>query len=130
MFARAFFEVELTRLRGFVEKLEKGPFHFGSFPLARYFQIRGERLGAIGSEMDVCQIVDEAVGCLVDLGKTLTSVLSLRCPRNRSRESRRLPSRPVSLQGKAFSVPHESQVLAAPSFLAGKTVGRRQLRLP
>ena len=80
IFARELFELEFTRIRGFIERLEKGPFHFASFPLARYFQIREERLGAIGSEMDLCQIVDEAVGCLVDLGKSITRVLSLRSP--------------------------------------------------
>ena len=121
VFARAFFEVELTRLRGFIEKLEKGPFHFGSFPLARYFQIRAERIGAIGSEMDVCQIVDEAVGCLVDLGKTLTRVLSLRSAEADPAQPA-APIEAVSLQGKAFSVPFETQRIAAPSFLAGKTV--------
>jgi hypothetical protein len=121
IFARAFFGVEFTRLRSLIEKLETGPFHFGSFPLQQYFRIRGERLAAIGSEVDICQIVDEAVGCLVDLGKTLTRVLSLRSPAPPSGT----PPEPIEslvLQGKAFSVPFEYQLVQAPSFLRGKSV--------
>jgi hypothetical protein len=121
IFARDFFSVEFTRLRSLIEKLETGPFHFGSFPLLRYFQIRGERLGAIGSEMDVCQIVDEAVGCLVDMGKTLTRILSLRS----AAAAPGGPPAPIEslvLQGKAFSIPYETQHVQAPSFLRGKPV--------
>jgi hypothetical protein len=123
IFSRDFFEVEFTRIRSFIEKLETGPFHFGSFPLPRYFQIRGERLGAIGSEMDVSQIVDEAVGCLVDLGKTLTRVLSLRSPAGAPGDPA-VPIESVGLQGKAFSIPHENRIIQASSLLGGKTVAQ------
>jgi hypothetical protein len=121
IFARDFFELEFTRIRSLTEKLEKGPFHFASFPLARYFQIRAERLGAIGSEMDLCQIVDEAVGCLVDLGKTITRVLSLRSPAGAS-GSPVVPVEAVALQGKAFSIPHENQLVQSRSLLGGTSV--------
>ena len=121
IFARDFFELEFTRIRTLIERLEKGPFHFASFPLTRYFQIRGERLGAIGSEMDLCQIVDEAVGCLVDLGKTITRVLSLRSPAGAS-GSPAVPVEAVGLQGKAFSLPYENQLVQARSLLDEKSV--------
>jgi hypothetical protein len=121
IFARAFFELEFTRLRTLIEKLETGPFHFSSFPLQRYFQIKGARLGAIGNETDVSVLVDEAVGCLVDLGKTLTKVLGLRTPYGASRDPA-IPLEPVVLQGKAFSLPHENQLIHSRSLLSGKTV--------
>lgn len=121
IFARDFFALEFTRIRSLVEKLEKGPFHFSSFPLQRYFQIRAERLGTIGSEMDVCQIVDEAVGCLVDFGKSLTRVLGLRSPPGAA-GSPEAPVELVSLQGKPFSIPYETRVLETRSALGGKTI--------
>jgi hypothetical protein len=122
IFARAFFELEFTRIRTLIEKLETGPFHFSSFPLQRYFQIKGARLGAIGNETDVSLLVDEAVGCLVDLGKTLTKVLGLRTPLGASRDPA-IPLEPVVLQGKAFSLPHEDQLIHSRSLLSGMTVG-------
>ena len=91
IFARPFFELEFTRIRTLIEKLETGPFHFGSFPLQRYLQIRGARLGAIGNETEVSLLIDEAVGCLVDLGKTLTKVLGLRTPSTSSSGPVRAP---------------------------------------
>ena len=121
VFARAFFELEFTRLRTLIEKLETGPFHFSSFPLQRYFQIKGARLGAIGNEADVSQLVDEAVGCLVDMGKTLTKVLGLRTSQGSGRDPQP-PLEPVVLQGKAFSLPHENELIHSRSLLSGKTV--------
>jgi hypothetical protein len=121
VFARSFFELEFSRIRTLIEKLETGPFHFSSFPLPRYLQIKGARLGAIGAEMDVSLLVSDAVSCLVDLGKTLTKVLGLRSASAPSRDPA-APLEPVVLQGKAFSLPRESEVLHARSVLSGKTV--------
>jgi hypothetical protein len=121
VFVRSFFELEFSRIRTLIEKLETGPFHFSSFPLQRYLKIKGERLGAIGAEMDVSLLVDDAVSCLVDLGKTLTKVLGLRSPSAPSRDPP-VPLEPVVLQGKAFSLPRENDLLHARSLLAGKTV--------
>jgi hypothetical protein len=57
----------------------------------------------------------------VDLGKTLTRVLSLRSAEADPAQPA-APIEAVSLQGKPFSVPFETQRIAAPAFLAGKTV--------
>ncbi len=122
VFARAFFELEFSRIRTLIEKLETGPFHFSSFPVQRYLQIKGARLGAIGNEMDVSLLLDDAVSCLVDLGKTLTKVLGLRSPSAPSREQAAPPLEPVVLQGKTFTLPYESQLLHTRSLLSGKTV--------
>jgi hypothetical protein len=120
VFARSFFELEFTRIRSLIEKLETGPFHFSSFPLQRYLQIKGARLGAIGNETEVNVIVDEAVGCLVDLGKTLTKVLGLRSPSGSPQNV--APLEPVVLQGKAFSLPYENELIHSRSLLSGTTV--------
>jgi hypothetical protein len=103
-----------------VEKMETGPFHFSSFPLSRYLQIKGARLGAIGNEMEVNEIIGQGVGCLVDLGKTLMKILVLRTPGGAAGTPE--PLEPIVLQGKTFSLPHENGRIQTRSLLKGKTV--------
>ncbi|MGD0728378.1 MAG: hypothetical protein ABSB63_22950 [Spirochaetia bacterium] len=120
IFSRAFFELDFTKLRTMVEKMETGPFHFSSFPLSRYLQIKGARLGAIGNEMEVNEIIGQGVGCLVDLGKTLMKILVLRTPGGAAGTPE--PLEPIVLQGKTFSLPHENGRIQTRSLLKGKTV--------
>jgi hypothetical protein len=120
IFSRAFFELDFTKLRTVVEKLETGPFHFSNFPLSRYLQIKGARLGAIGNEMEVNEIISQGVGCLVDLGKTLMKILILRRPGGAAGTPE--PLEPIVLQGKSFSLPYENGRIQARSLLKGKTV--------
>ncbi len=121
IFSRAFFELDFTKLRTMVEKLETGPYHFSSFPLARYLQIKGARIGAIGNEMEVNELIGQGVACLVDMGKTLMKILVLRAPGGAAEEAE--PLEPIVLQGKAFSLPYENGRLQTRSFLKGRTVG-------
>jgi hypothetical protein len=103
-----------------VEKLETGPFHFSSFPLSRYLQIKGARLGAIGNETEVNEIIGQGAGVLVDLGKSLMKILVLRAPAHAAGTTD--PLEPIVLQGKSFSLPHESGHMQTRSILKGKTV--------
>ena len=119
IFSRAFFELDFTKLRTMVEKLETGPFHFSSFPLSRFLQIKGARIGAIGNEMEVNELISQGVGTLVDMGKTLMKILILRTPGVAGKAE---PLEPIVLQGKAFSLPYENGRLQTRSFLKGKTV--------
>ena len=121
IFARPFFEEELTRLRNGIGKLEQGPFHFSTFPLDRYLKIKGERTGTIWNEVDVSIIIDEAVAGLVDLGKTLTRVMGLRLPTSPSNIAT-TPLESVVLQGKVFSLPYENMRISSRSLLGGRTV--------
>jgi hypothetical protein len=120
IFSRSFFELDFTKLRTVVEKMETGPFHFSSFPLSRYLQIKGARIGAIGDELEVNEIIGQGVGCLVDLGKTLMKILVLRSPGAAAGKPE--PLEPIVLQGKAFSLPYENGRLQTRSLLKGKTV--------
>ncbi len=120
IFSRTFFELDFTKLRMMVERLEQGPFHFSSFPLSRYLMIKGARLGAIGNEMEVHELISQGVGGLVDLGKTLMKVLVLRASGSAAGKSE--PLEPIILQGKSFTLPHESGRLQTRSLLKGKTV--------
>lgn len=120
IFSRAFFELDFTKLRTTVEKLETGPFHFSGFPLSRYLQIKGARLDAIGNEMEVNEIISQGVGCLVDLGKTLMKVLVLRMRGGAAGAPE--PLEPIVLQGKSFSLPNENSRILGRSLLKGKTV--------
>jgi len=121
VFSRGFFQVEFSKLRTTLERLEKGSFHFTNFPLKRYLQIKEGTLGAVGSEADVVQLIDDQVATLVDLGKTLSRVLSLKglgaVPGDGSE-----PLEPIVLQGKAFAIPHAGRRIQARSVLNQRTV--------
>lgn len=120
VFSRAFFELDFTKLRTMVEKLETGPYHFSNFPLARYLQIKGARIGAIGNELEVNELIGLGVGTLVDMGKTLMKILVLRTPGGAAGKAE--PLEPIVLQGKAFSLPYENGRLQTRSYMKGMTV--------
>jgi len=122
LFARSFFEMDFARLRTVVDRLETGPFHFSSFPLSRYLQIKAARLGTVGNETEGTELVLEGVGCLVDLGKTLVKLLSSRSSAGEGAAAPQAALQPTALQGKAFTLPAESRKLQSHSFLGGKTV--------
>jgi len=117
VFSRSFFETDFARLRMVADKLETGPFHFSSFPLSRYLQIKAARLGTVGNETQGTELILEGVGCLVDIGKTLVKVLGARSSGGGGSSGPETP-----LQGKAFSLPAENRKLQTRSFLSGKTV--------
>jgi len=121
LFSRSFFELDLTRLRTVVERLENGPFHFGDFPVSRYIQIKGARLGTVGSELEATQLILEGVGTLVDIGKSLAKTLSLQAPAGAD-HGQQGPLEPIVLQGKPFTLPFGDQKLRAHPFIDGKTV--------
>ncbi|MBN1837385.1 MAG: hypothetical protein JW820_16140 [Spirochaetales bacterium] len=121
IFSRGFFQVEFSRLRAILERLEKGSFHFTHFPLKRYFQIKEGELRPVGTEAEVAQLMDDQVATLVDLGKTLSRLLSLQglgaVPPGGSE-----PLEPIVLQGKPFKVPHASVRIQSRTMLNGRTV--------
>ena len=125
VFGRSFFELELTRLRTLAGKLEKDVFHFTRFHLHRYLHLKNARLEAVGTEGEVTDLIGESVGCLVDIGKTISKVLSLRVsaslPGGQTAEIIE-PLQPIVLRGKPFSLPHENDRFRAGAPLAGKTV--------
>lgn len=120
IFSRSFYELELARLGGMIEKLRKGPFHFSKFPLDRYLQLKNNRIGAIGNESEFVQLIDEGVADLVDLGKSLAKVLSLDLGPAMAGEDE--PLEPTILQGKPFRLPHGQRKIEKSPFLEGKTV--------
>jgi len=122
VFSRSFFETDFARLRMVADKLETGPFHFSSFPLSRYLQIKAARLGTVGNETQGTELILEGVGCLVDIGKTLVKVLGARSSGGGGSSGPETPLQPSVLQGKAFSLPAENRKLQTRSFLSGKTV--------
>jgi len=120
VFSRSFYEMEMARLGSIIEKLKKGPFHFSKFPLSQYLQVKEAKIGAIGNEMELIQLVDEGIACLADLGKSLVRVLgsSTGKPENQPEQ----PLEPVIFQGKPYSIPHAEQRIRDRTYLAGKTV--------
>ncbi len=120
VFSRSFYELELARLGGVIEKLRKGPFHFSKFPLDRYLQLKNNRIGAIGNESELIQLIDEGVADLVDLGKSLAKVLSFDLGAAMAEEAE--PLEPAILQGKPFHLPHGDRRIESNPFLEGKTV--------
>jgi hypothetical protein len=125
VFGRSFFELELTRLRMLAGKLEKDVFHVTRFHLHRYLHLKNARQEAVGHEGEVTDLIGESVGCLVDIGRTISKVLSLRVsaglPGGQTSEKIE-PLLPIVLRGKAFTLPHENDRFRAGAPLAGKTV--------
>jgi len=120
VFSRSFYELELGRLATVIDKLEKGPFHFGKFPLQRYLQVKEAKIGAIGNEKEVIQLIDEGIACLVDLGKSLAKVLGSSISGIEPEKAE--PLEPVVFQGKPYSIPHGGRRLLGPAALKGLTV--------
>jgi hypothetical protein len=121
VFSRSFYQMEFSRLRTVIEKLENGPFSFNRFPLERYLQIKVAQLGAIGTEMEARQLIDEGVASLVDLGKSVARILSLKRPAAMPK-GKIEPLEQIILQGKPFSLPYEDRRISARTLLDGKTV--------
>jgi hypothetical protein len=145
IFARSFFELELTRLRTLAGKLENDVFRLTHFPLHRYLHVRKSRLDAAHGEGDVTDLIGESVACLVDIGQTISKVLALRARAGDTGAGAAgaapagpapagpaaavpgaagpvPPLQPIALRGKPFVLPHENERLRAGSPLAGKTV--------
>jgi hypothetical protein len=112
--------MEMARLGTTIGKLKKGPFHFRSFPLSEYLQVKEAKIGAIGNEMELVQLIDEGIACLADLGKSLAKVLgsSTGKPADQPEE----PLEPVIFQGKPYAIPYAEQRIRDRTYLEGKTV--------
>ena len=107
VFSRSFYEMEMARLGTIIEKLKKGPFHFRNFPLSQYLQVKEAKIGAIGNEMELIQLVDEGIACLADLGKSLVKVLGSSAGKPKDQPEQ--PLEPVIFQGKPYSIPYAQQ---------------------
>jgi hypothetical protein len=120
IFSRSFYEMEMARLGTIIERLKKGPFHFGAFPLSQYLQVKEAKIGAIGNEMELIQLVDEGIACLADLGKSLAKVLGSSTAKPKDQPEQ--PLVPVIFQGKPYSIPHAEKLIRDRTYLEGKTV--------
>jgi hypothetical protein len=120
IFSRPFYEIEMARLAAIIDRLKKGPFHFGNFPLSQYLQVKEAKIGAIGNEMELVQIVDDGIASLADLGKSLARVLG--SSTGRLNDQPEQPLEPVIFQGKPYSIPHAESRIRDRTYLEGKTV--------
>ena len=120
VFSRSFYEMEMARLGTIIEKLKKGPFHFRNFPLSQYLQVKEAKIGAIGNEMELIQLVDEGIACLADLGKSLAKVLGSSVGKLKDQPEQ--PLEPVIFQGKPYAIPYAEQRIRERTYLGGKTV--------
>jgi hypothetical protein len=121
LFEPSVFQTEFTRLATVADKLENAAFGYAHFPYDRYLAIRGSSMGAIPKELEALQLVEEGLGVLFNLGKTLARVLALDGVGAREGE----PERPLDgsvLQGQPFRLPHAERRLPAGGFLRGLTV--------
>jgi hypothetical protein len=119
VFSRAFYEMEMARLAVTIEKLKKGPFHFSNFPLSQYLQVKEARMGTIGRERELIQLIEEGIACLADLGKSLARVLGSSVGNINAQEE---PLEPVIFRGKPYSLPFAERRILDRSYLGGKTV--------
>ena len=126
VFSRSFYELEMARLAAIVDKLKKGPFHFGNFPLSQYLQVKEAKIGAIGNELELIQLVDEGIACLADLGKSLAKVIGSSTGKLQDQADQpadpEQPLESVIFQGKPYSIPYAEQRIRERSYLGGMTV--------
>jgi hypothetical protein len=142
IFSRTFFGLELARLRTLAGKLERDVFRLTRFPLHRYARLRRNRQEAVGNEGEVTDLVSESVGCVVDIGQTISKVLAFKSMAGWQQSAAEgsagtgaqgisagpLPVRveeplqPIVLRGKPFTLPHENERFGPGSRLAGMTV--------
>jgi hypothetical protein len=120
VFSRSFYEMEMARLGTVVEKLKKGPFHFSNFPLSQYLQVKESKIGAIGNEAELIQLIDEGIAGLADLGKSLAKVLGSSVGTLQAEKVE--PLEPIIFRGKPYSLPYAEQRIRDRSYLEGKTV--------
>jgi len=120
VFSRSFYELEMARLAAVVEKLKKGPFHFSNFPLSQYLQVKEAKIGAIGNEAELIQLIEEGIAGLADLGKSLAKVLGSSAGTLKAEKVE--PLAPVIFQGKPYSLPYAERRIRDRSYLEGKTV--------
>ncbi|UCF99641.1 MAG: hypothetical protein JSV89_08875 [Spirochaetaceae bacterium] len=120
IFSRSFYEIEMARLGTIIERLKKGPFHFRNFPLSQYLQVKEAKIGAIGTETELIQLIDEGIACLADLGKSLARVLGSSVENVEGSAAQ--PLEPLIFQGKPYSIPCAEQNIRDRSYLEGKTV--------
>ncbi|MEE8589696.1 MAG: hypothetical protein V3T35_00090 [Spirochaetia bacterium] len=120
VFSRSFYELEMARLGTVVGKLKKGPFHFSNFPLSQYLQVKNAKIGAIGNEAELIQLIDEGIAGLADLGKSLAKVLGSSAGTLKTEKVE--PLEPVIFRGKPYSLPYAEQRIRDRSYLEGKTV--------
>lgn len=78
VFPPSLFGKDLTRLRELIDRLEIESSQSTRLPLARYLRIKQGRLQPIGDEMEICQLIDQSASCLVDLGRSVLTVLGPR----------------------------------------------------
>jgi hypothetical protein len=77
LFSPLAFAAEIARLRAFVERLETEFAPSARLSLVQYLKIKHGRLWAIGDENELCRLVGQTIGCLVDLGRKVHEIL---CP--------------------------------------------------
>lgn len=115
VFSRSFYELEMARLGTVVGKLKKGPFHFSNFPLSQYLQVKNAKIGAIGNEAELIQLIDEGIAGLADLGKSLAKVLGSSVGTLKTEKVE--PLEPVIFRGKPYSLPYAEQRIRDRSYL-------------
>jgi hypothetical protein len=120
VFSRSFYEIEMAKLASVVEKLKRGPFHFSNFPLSQYLQVKEAKIGAIGNEAELIQIIDDGIAGLADLGKSLARVLGGSQGTVEGEDVEPLES--VVLRGKPYSIPYGDRRIEQDGYLKNKTV--------
>jgi hypothetical protein len=92
-----------------------------SFPRKRFLILKNSRKGAIESEAEALQIIDDASNAIYTLGNKIAALL-----RNRmgglQPEGGFKPLESVVFQGKPFYLPYESGILRTGGILEGRSI--------
>jgi len=122
LFARSFFQVDLTKLKYIIEKLGKITYYLEShFTFEQYLALLQPRKVVHRYEAEAKQLIDEGLVLLHDMGNKLERILRLRTPGEIGTEEYE-PLEPALLNGRYFHLPFEGRIIRYRNKLGGKTV--------
>jgi hypothetical protein len=123
LFAKNFFQIEFTKLRGYADRLETAAYGLqAQIPYTHYLLMKSGRKAVSESESEAFGILQDALRLLVDLGKKIDRILHSRIPAVEGDG----PSAPLDtgvLRERTFVLPHENRIIKFKTKLGGRKVG-------
>ena len=121
IFEKSFFPTEFPKLRQIGTKLDKLAFNYRSFPKTRFLQIKDGAKAAIPVELEIINLIDDAVSIMTAMGRKLEKLI-------RAQEGeggaggRAEPSGRSAAARRAYRIPHREEGVRSHTVLNGKSV--------
>jgi hypothetical protein len=123
LFARNFFQIEFTKLRGYTDKLEAAAYGLqAQTSYSHYLLTKSGKRAVLADEGEVFGVLQDALVLLFDLGKKLDRILHSRIPAAED-EGPAAPLDTGVLRERAYMLPYENRVIKFKTKLGGRKVG-------